>query len=233
MRMAALGDLIGRLLYPPQAVCIACGRMRVDVPRYGLCAECAGQLQLPEPPFCPRCGRPGWAIECPDCLTEPLYALDGRRSAYPYAQTAQRLVSALKYQSVAMAAEALADGMAAIAPAGMDMIVPVPLHSRRRRHRGYNQAEVLGRALACRMGLPVVDAVVRNRSTRTQTELSRTERAQNVSGAFSPLLDVAGRSILLVDDVLTTGATAEACAAALKEGGAKRVLLLTAARAVE
>jgi len=113
------------------------------------------------------------------------------------------------------------------------VMVPVPLHPARKRERGYNQAELLAGELARRSGLEVVaDALVRRRDTRSQTGLSAAGRRQNVRGAFVVRRRgrVAGRVVVLVDDVVTTGATAMACARALSEAGAVEVRLLTAAR---
>lgn len=231
--MAAPVDLIRRLLYPPDAVCLSCGALRVDDTR-GLCAACAETLTPLEGPFCPLCGEPGDGQPCLACMLQPAGALDGVRSAYAYEGTARQLIRALKYGSVHSAADALADGIVAAAGDLLPgaTLVPVPLHRRRQRMRGFNQAEVLARAIAARSGNAVSCALARDRSTRTQTRFSREERARNVSGAFSALPRAAeGLSFLLVDDVYTTGATAAACAQALKAAGASRVVLLAAAKA--
>ncbi len=234
MRMASFRDGVTSLLYPGRAVCIACGALRVDHDRWPLCADCARALTPLAPPFCPVCGRPGWVMECPDCVTRPPDALDGRAAAFAYEKTARTLVRALKYHAVVPAAGALADGMLTVLPRGRyGALVPVPLYRTRERRRGFNQADALCRELSRETGLPVLKAVARERNTRTQTRLSREGRAENVRGAFRVCAPVTGLSLLLIDDVLTTGATALACAEALKEAGARRVFLLTAARAVE
>lgn len=230
--MATAGALIRDLLYPRDAGCIACGRMRVDEAAWGLCHACAQALVPLEGPFCPRCGSPGWMLTCPECAIRPLDALDGSVAAYEYAGTAAALVRALKYRSIAPAVEALADGMASVAgDRAMDALVPVPLHRSRERRRGYNQSTLLSEAVSLRTGLPILHALLRERPTRTQTRLSHDERAQNVLGAFCCVQPVQGLRLLLIDDVLTTGATAVSCAAALVQGGAAEVRLLAAARA--
>jgi ComF family protein len=115
-----------------------------------------------------------------------------------------------------------------------DCVVPVPLHWRREYQRGFNQA----RAIARHVGLPVIDALVRRRSTRPQVELASDRRRANVEGAFGlraqyfRTSDVLGYRVVLIDDVSTTGATLDACARVLKEGGASQVYALTAARVV-
>lgn len=233
MRMAAIGKRVADIVYPDGAVCVACGALRTDDPEGRLCRACAEALVPLCAPFCPRCGKPGWKAPCPDCQTKPPDALDGRRAAFGYDGVAGALVRALKYGSVARAADALAPAMAAALPEGaFDALVPVPLHPRRERVRGFNQAALLASALSPLCGLAALDALSRLRFTKTQTMLDAEARAKNVSGAFRARLPVEGLSLLLIDDVLTTGATAEACAAALKAAGAARVALLTAARAL-
>jgi ComF family protein len=111
-----------------------------------------------------------------------------------------------------------------------DVVAPVPLHWRRRWQRGFNQSELLARAVARRYGLPVLDVLRRKRATPTQAGLSNARRRSNVAGAFTVRGAVSGRRILLVDDVMTTGATAAACAAALKRAGARHVAVLALAR---
>lgn len=114
----------------------------------------------------------------------------------------------------------------------VDAIVPVPLHPARRREREFNQAEVLGRLAGHRLGLPVVDCLRRCRYTLTQTHFHREERFENLQGAFALKsgFSVDGRRFALVDDVLTTGSTADACAQTLLEGGAAAVVVITVAR---
>lgn len=230
--MAALGDLIVRLLYPRDAVCIACGRLRVDDSAWGLCRDCLAALVPLVGPMCPRCGQPGWAFECPDCAIKPSDALDARYSALAYDGTAARLVRALKYGSVERAADVLGHYMLRALPGdAYDSVVPVPLHKSRLRRRGFNQAALLSAYVSEHAGIPLLHALTRDKKTYTQTALMREMRRENVQGAFSAMLPVKGLSLLLVDDVLTTGQTALACAEALKAAGAKRVALLAATRA--
>jgi ComF family protein len=115
-----------------------------------------------------------------------------------------------------------------------DLIVPVPLAPARARERGYNQSELLARHLGMRWGVPVVEALVRRRATETQTRLDPGERLRNVAGAFATTVEnqqLAGRHVLLVDDVVTTAATLNACATALYDCGARIVSYITFGRA--
>lgn len=114
-----------------------------------------------------------------------------------------------------------------------DVIVPMPLHWRKRLQRGFNQAELLAKVVSRRSGVGITNALRRRKQTDPQAGLTRSQRRTNVAGAFevSRREQVEGRHVLLIDDVLTTGATAGACAAALKRAGARRVTLLTLARA--
>jgi ComF family protein len=148
----------------------------------------------------------------------------------------QRLIHLMKYEGVYTLAEPLGRRLVRALPRHrpMEAIVPVPMHWRRRWHRGFNQAELLARALSARCGLPVLaGAVIRRSQGPAQAGLSDHERRHNVRASFAvtkPEL-VRGRHLLLVDDVLTTGATASACGAALKRAGAAGVTVLTLARA--
>jgi ComF family protein len=147
-------------------------------------------------------------------------------------------VHALKYEGVRVLAAPLADLLAQCWQAqgrAVDVIVPVPLHARRVRQRGYNQAEVLARALGPRLALPVLTrALLRHRDTRSQVGLSAQARWENVWGAFGcQSQEITSARVLLLDDVFTTGATLEACAHTLRESGAAQVCALTLTRALD
>jgi ComF family protein len=146
----------------------------------------------------------------------------------------RELIHLYKYGRVKPLAGPLGELLAAALPREepFDAVVPVPLHWRRQWQRGFNQSELLARAIARRSGIPVVRALRRVRPTLTQAGLSNTDRRRNVAAAFRcrGARRVEGRRILLIDDVMTTGATAAACALALKRAGARKVALLTVAR---
>jgi ComF family protein len=157
------------------------------------------------------------------------------------ARPADDLVHALKYEGWPELASLMAEDMARVVdlrrfPEGRPVVVPIPTTPRRLRGRGYNQAEVLARCLAERLGLELRHALVRTSESRSQTTLTPTERQRNVRGAFSPAargeVEVRGAHVLLVDDVLTTGATAGEAATVLARMGARSVTLVAFARAL-
>ncbi len=160
------------------------------------------------------------------------------RSAFPFQGPIQDAIYAFKYRGACQLAPLLARCMAEFwlrFQENVDVLVPVPLHPDRERQRGYNQAALLAEELGPLIERPVVtEALVRVRPTRSQTQLNSVERRRNVAGAFACARsdDICGRDIMLVDDVATTGATLDACAAALLAGDAHSVRAFTLARAV-
>jgi ComF family protein len=151
-----------------------------------------------------------------------------------YEGTLRQLIHLFKYKRMKPLAKELSAQLARALPRDQrfDIVVPMPLHWRRQWQRGFNQSELLARATARRSGIPMVNAVRRTRATATQAGLSHAKRRENVAGAFrvKNRRAVEGRRILLIDDVMTTGTTASACALALKRAGAKSVSLLALAR---
>jgi ComF family protein len=151
-----------------------------------------------------------------------------------YEGVLRKLIHLFKYSGVRPLARPLADLLMNALPRDQrfDALVPVPLHWRRRWARGFNQSELLARMVAKRTGIPMVGALRRTKATAAQAGLSNTRRRQNVTAAFTCRRQdrVGGKHILLIDDVMTTGSTAAACALALKRAGAAKVALLTVAR---
>lgn len=213
------------LVFPPR--CAGCGRDGEF-----LCSDCSGSLTVAVAPRCPRCWRPGpQARLCLPCRATPP-AFDGLRSAVVYDATARQLVHALKYRGITALAAPMSSLLAEAVrrhDLGADVIVPVPLSGLRQRTRGYNQAEALAVGLARELELAVLpNALERRRHTPAQARSADAgARRRNVAGAFALRQpDIAGLRVLLLDDVTTTGATFEACAAVLKLGGARSVWAL-------
>lgn len=222
---------VERWLLPP--ACLLC---EAPVPaREGdalICGLCRSRWQLVTPPWCERCGQPAFGdLECRLCAAWP-DGLERVRSAVWLRDTARDAVHRLKYEGWWRAAEALAGAMRGLEPlTGRVCLIPVPLGARRRRTRGYNQAERIAAALGAAAGLPVrANLLARRRETRTQTALAPEARQANVAGAFEAH-GAAGLSCVLVDDVFTTGATLAEAGAALRRAGAARVEAVTFARA--
>jgi ComF family protein len=229
---ASLTRLAGSLLdlvFPPR--CAGCRR-----PGTYLCADCRREVQWQSGPICPVCGRKTRAPElCAPCRDTPL-PLDGIRSAVEFSGPVRRAVHALKYRGRRELAPALAELMLTAwraAPLPAELIVPVPLHAGRLAARGYNQAALLAEAFARGAGLPCEAAALeRTRATSAQVELGARDRRRNVADAFhAQAARVAGRHVLLIDDVCTTGATLGACGGALRAAGCPGVWAFTLARA--
>jgi ComF family protein len=223
-------------------LCVAC---REPVDGEGVCAECWSKLAFIEPPYCPRLGIPFVYDPGPELLSMEAIAnppaYQRARAAVRYDEVARTLVHSLKYQDRTDLAPAMGRWMARAGRellAGADMLIPVPLHWRRIWHRRYNQSGALARAIERQSGVVLRgDLLQRVRRTEQQVGLSRSQRASNVQGAFKVFRDrqaeIAGRKVILIDDVLTSGATVDACARALLRAKAAQVDVLVFARVVD
>ncbi|MFZ0207045.1 MAG: ComF family protein [Roseiarcus sp.] len=243
LRLARVWTRAGRValdtLYPP--ICLAC---RAATSEAGaLCSSCWRAMRFIERPFCDRLGTPfehdlGEGLLSPQAVTDPPVFQRARAVARFEDGPARRLVHRLKYSDRGELAAPMGAWMAragADVLAEADAITPVPLHARRLWTRRFNQAAALGREIARRAGKPFEPALLRRiKATRSQVGLSREQRVQNMQGAFraAPAASVQGRRIALVDDVLTSGATANAAARALLRAGAAQVDLIVFARVV-
>lgn len=223
-------------------LCVAC---REPVSGEGVCAACWAKLSFIAPPFCERLGipfvyDPGPGILSMEAIADPP-AYHRARAAVRYDDVARNLVHGLKYQDRTDLAPSLGRWMARAGQdllATADLVVPVPLHWRRGWSRRFNQSGALATVIGRLSTVPVNGRALRRvRSTQQQVGLSRTERARNVQGAFQVATerkaDIQGRRIVLVDDVLTSGATVDACARALLRAKAANVDVLVFARVVE
>lgn len=213
------------LLLPQR--CVVCGRGGTQ-----LCERCFGLLPRIAPPLCERCGAPtAWPVlRCRHCAGRRL-AFARARAAVVYEDSARAFVAAWKDRAlrrlVAAAAEAVVE---AVPPPRSELLTFVPADRDRRLRRGHDPPRRLAEALGERWNLPVRQLVHRTRSLRPQRGLSRPERRRNVRGAF--VAEASPREIALVDDVFTSGATANAAASALRKAGARRVEVVTFARVV-
>ncbi len=223
---------------PPR--CLACGET-VSGPD-SLCGPCWSSITFFAPPYCSMCGLPfphpmGEGAVCAECARERA-SWDRARAVMRYDKHSRRLVLALKHGDRTHLAGALGGWMRRAGGDildGVDFILPVPLHWTRLFARRYNQAGLLAHAIHAAGGPPVApDWLVRRRRTPSQGRLGAAGRARNVRGAFAlrPRHNVRGKRLVVVDDVLTSGATVEECARVLRREGATFVGVLTLARAL-
>jgi len=219
------GSLLDLIL--PQR-CLVCG-----VAGGQLCMTCLDALPRIAPPLCARCGAPtAWPVErCRECAGRRL-AFAGARAALAYDLRVRRLVAGWKEHGLRRLAALAADVVAAaVARPDATALVFVPPDRERRLQRGHHPPERLARELARRWQLPVEPVLERTRRIDRQRGLSREQRRRNVAGAFAAQGRVPAR-VALIDDVYTSGATAAAAASALRAGGARRVEVVTLARAI-
>ena len=242
------------LLYP--RICLACKQMRVaacahvftdapgntETPGHILCTRCIAEVRKSVPPFCHSCGRhlenpARFYTICPQCIKGKT-RFDRAYSPCLYRGVIRELIHEFKYKGKDYLGKHLSAFMIDfaeefdIAIQKMDFILPVPLHAARLREREFNQAYILASHIGSHFGKPVARHILqRHRQTKTQTNLDDHNRRINVQGSFSVSAnaDLQSKNILLIDDVLTTGATASEAAGALKDAGASIVWVMTLA----
>ena len=235
-------------LYPPR--CRGCANRIHGRDSEYFCASCWKEIQLISHPLCNLCGRPfpdgsGDDHSCGICLERPpRFAAARAWACYPreeqQAHPLRTVVQKFKYGRKVSLGKPLGRLMVRgceefLSQWAFDLIVPVPLHAQRLRWRGFNQSVLLGRQVSRRYNVRLDPFVLRRKTaTPPQTQLTEEERRRNVRGAFELNLarPVKGKTILLVDDVYTSGATVNECSRALRRGGAKKVFVLTLARAI-
>ncbi len=244
------------LIYPE--CCQICRQARATPSEGFVCSACRADSRFIEPPFCRRCGLPFSGqidsdFECSNCLGMTWHFESARSAVYAKGVVLD-VIHRYKYKQQLWFEPFLADllisracgssvvaqpvtggsfSMGVLSPGDWDWLLPIPLHPMKQREREFNQAERLARRLSVASGIPLKTNILKRIvATRTQTRLSREERAENVRKAFAlnDKEDVAGKRLVLVDDVLTTGATTNACAHVLRRGGAASVCVWTVAR---
>lgn len=226
------------IVYP--RLCAVCHDW-VGAGGYTLCWDCRSRLRWITPPFCRRCGDPAegvatHAYECGFCKKSPP-AFTSARSLLRYGGVCGALIQRFKYGNACWASAEMAQWLETGARLHfpvrrIDAVMAVPLSPRKQRERSYNQAGLLARGLARRLDLPYCAGLIRCRDTISQTHLNMASRRRNVRGAFAVRIPewIRGRRILVVDDVMTTGATLNECARVLCRAGAVAVYALTVAR---
>ena len=245
MQTGGLLDAFLSLFYPE--VCQICREGEAGPKEGYVCGSCWSQpdgIEFIVPPFCNVCGLPyegeiTGGFECANCRDERLY-FHSARAAVRLSGLVQDVIHRYKYNHAAWFEPFLLDLLLRQAAPDIEreqyhFIVPIPLHWRRRQLRSFNQAEALGCGLSRLTGIPLEKRLLRRvKSTDTQTRLTRAQRAANVQNAFAwkAPFRLSGEKILLLDDVMTTGATANACAKVLMRNGAGRVDVWTVARGI-
>ena len=230
-QLAKLKGIAVDLLFPRW--CVGCGREGDFI-----CHSCLRSLPWIMPPLCPRCGKPqASGILCPSCVSWQA-EIDGIRSPFRFDGVIRQAIHQLKYRNLRAQATTLArllQDYLATDPMPGEVLAPVPLHRKRLRERGYNQSSLLAKELGKLTGLPVVDdCLIRQRYAPPQARtLTVAERRSNVANAFTCRDNrLRDKQVLLIDDVSTSGTTLDACAAALKAGGATSVWGLVLAREI-
>lgn len=233
---AFVGRCVLDFVFPPQ--CCVCGAGLAQDERT-VCESCWYGIPLIGDQHCVRCGVPsnGQPDGCAHCASLK-WSFRYTRVLAPFEDTARQLIHALKYRRKRSLGPRLGGLLAAalrddVRFGRVDLVLPVPLHRARLKERGYNQSDLLARSLGEALGKPVLaDALIRTRNTSAQTQLNAQERRANVAGAFRVRHpeQVAGKHLAVVDDVLTTGATLDACSQALLAAGAQSVFAVVVAR---
>ncbi|HNR03628.1 MAG TPA: ComF family protein [Bacillota bacterium] len=222
------------LLYPPKPKCSICGRAG----RLAVCNACMASLDYLQGITCLHCGKQLNEqyddCTCPDCKTGIFY-YERAYSCFEYGGMGKKLIHKLKYEGMVQLANVIAGLMAERLENErlvIDAIVPVPIHKKKLEARGFNQSQIIARELGERLHKPVMGCLERMVETKEQYNLDRNQRFLNIRGAFSVKLSYnigKYKNILLVDDIYTTGSTVNECSKLLKDAGAAKVYVITAA----
>lgn len=228
------------MLFPIEPYCIICNR-RISSDRKRVCESCEKKIVKIMPPICKKCGRRLKKTinkekgVCQDCSEQKFYFEEARAFGV-YEGILRKLIYEFKYKGKKELSLFLGvkmfDVLQSFSWYSIDIIVPVPLYKKRENQRGYNQSLLLAKVLKGKTGIPISEDLIRIKNTEHQTVLSKIHRRQNLNDAFEVKNKKIfnGKTILLVDDVYTTGSTANNCAKSLKQAGASKIYVLTCAR---
>ncbi len=224
------------ILFPPSPYCLTC-KSTLTATDFIICSDCKNKIEPIKGALCNKCGKPlsdDFAL-CYDCISND-YDFIKARSYGTYNGILKKLIYEFKYRGRQEIAEILGrliyDLFAVLSWPNFDYIIPVPLHPQRQRERGFNQSYLLGKFLSSKAKIPIFTGLKRIKPTKHQTLLDKKLRYENLAGAFAVNSKgkIYGKTLLLVDDVYTTGATTGECSKVLIESGAEAVYVLTCAR---
>lgn len=233
-----MGEGFLDLIYPSNIYCISCGNIIDDTRPYSLCDMCVRSLKWANGRSCQRCGKilqDSYAPDlCTDCLEEEHIFKKGY-TCVEYTAAERDIIHNFKYKDKAYLGRKLAEILydrIEVEELEPDVVIPVPMHIKKQRIRGYNQADVMACSLAKLMGVPYEGkALIRIIETKPMSSLGALERKSNIQHAFvirdNKKSELAGKRVLLVDDVYTTGSTADSCASVLLAAGAEEVFVIT------
>lgn len=224
-------DKILDLIYPEK--CPFCGTL-VSREEEGICEACKSKLPYIGEPRCMMCGKPISSETeefCYDCK-KTRHIFDGGRNLWIHKESVRQAVYSFKYHDRKCYGKIFGREMAKkmstyLNTIGAEALVPIPLHKKRYRDRGYNQAQVLASEIGRQINLPVEDILIRTKETNPQKMLSDIQRRKNIEGAFALKGECTYRTVVLVDDIYTTGSTLDEAAKVLKKAGASKVFFLT------
>lgn len=236
MRVLNFGNFLKQFSYLIDfllpGICIVC---RKEINQGLICNDCLNLVIYLHPPYCPHCGRPiDKAKTCAYCRSEK--NLDYGRAFTLYVPPVDQMIHHMKYRGKTNLARFFGLGMAGVIKSDFylrnaDFITPVPLFWWKRLRRTYNQAEIISRIIQEDTSIPLIEVLKRTKNTRTQTKLDHKKRQKNIHNAFALKkgINIKGKKVVVIDDVMTTGATIKECARVLKEKGAEKVYSLVAA----
>ncbi|MCG1011207.1 ComF family protein [Tepidanaerobacter sp. GT38] len=238
IKSAHVANLFLNLLFPQKPYCLICSKKLVESSLH-LCQQCRDKIIPLSGPLCDKCGKPLQIqrknMICQDCQ-EDYHAFVQARSYGHYSGILKQLINEFKYHGKPQIAEVLGnlmfDVLRELPWPIFDYIVPIPLHAARQRERGFNQAYLLSKVISRQSGIPIFCGLIRIKPTEHQTLLDKTLRKENLKGAFKAVNThkIQDKTLLLIDDVYTTGATSGECSKCLVKAGAKAVYVLTCAR---